>query len=84
MTTLSFKATDDLKNKIVLLAGQKGINVSATIKLLLTQALKKELGRVTENGMTVMEELAIIYSDEHDKVYGPFKTVKGLIKSLKE
>lgn len=82
MTTLSFKATDDLKKKLTLLAQQKGINMSAYIKLLLTQALKEELGRVTENGMTVAEELEILWSDYFEESNGPFTTVNALKKHL--
>ena len=63
MTTISFKAKDDLKQKLSLLAERKGINLSAFIKLLLTEALNEELNRITENGMTVGEELELLMMD---------------------
>jgi len=82
MTTLSFKAKDDLKQILTLLAERKGINVSAFIKLLLTEALNKELSRLTENGITLAEELTILESDMNNEVSGPFTTVSQLNKSL--
>lgn len=82
MTTLSFKAQDELKEKLTLLAGKKGINVSAMIKLLLTEALNEELGRVTKNGMTVAEELAILHSLKNEKAKGPFDGVMALKKRI--
>lgn len=84
MTTLSFKAEEDFKRKLQILAKQKGINMSAYIKLLLTHALKEELGRVTENGMTVKEELDILWSDYFEETFGPFSSVKELMESLKK
>lgn len=82
MKTISFKAQDDLKSTLENLAYHKGINVSAFIKLLLTESLKKELNRVTENGITVAEELAILHADANDETYGPFKTIRELKKAL--
>lgn len=84
MTTISFKAEHHLKNKLILLAKGKGINVSACIKLLLTEAIKKELNKVTENGLTLREELEILHSDLYDKTSGPFKSVDELMKALKK
>jgi Tfp pilus assembly ATPase PilU len=83
MATVSFKADDEFKKKLDLLARKKGINTSAYIKLILTKEVNGELSGVTENGLTVAEELNILGSATNDKVYGPFKTTKGLLKALK-
>ncbi|PIS03998.1 hypothetical protein COT83_03010, partial [Candidatus Peregrinibacteria bacterium CG10_big_fil_rev_8_21_14_0_10_44_7] len=77
MATISFKADDLLKKKLEKLAQKKGINTSAYIKLILTEKINGELIMTTENGLTVEEELNILYSDENDKVSGPFKTAKS-------
>ncbi len=84
MTTISFKAQDELKTTLERLAQQKGINVSACIKLLLTKAIKEELSKSTENGFTVAEELSILYSDLNDEVIGPFASVSKLKKAFKK
>ena len=84
MTTISFKAKDELKETLEFLAQQKGINVSAYIKLLLTEALKEELGQITENGLTIAEEIAILHSELNDEIAGPFTTVSQLKKALTE
>ncbi|MBI2464403.1 hypothetical protein HYV57_05600 [Candidatus Peregrinibacteria bacterium] len=84
MPTISFKADDNFKNKLELLAQKKGINTSAYIKLLLTKELKIELVEITENGLTVAEELEILASDKNDKIFGPFTTAKSTIKALKK
>lgn len=84
MTTISFKAEEQLKIKLESLAEKKGINMSAYIKLLLTKEVKNELQEMTENGLTVAEELEILRSEKEDKVYGPFKTTKSLMRALKK
>ncbi|MBI2453495.1 hypothetical protein HYV56_02210 [Candidatus Peregrinibacteria bacterium] len=84
MPTISFKADDDFKGKLELLAQKKGINTSAYIKLLLTKELKIELVEITENGLTVAEEFEILASDKNDKIFGPFTTAKSAIKALKK
>ena len=83
-TAVSFKADNELKSKLELLAKKKGINTSAYIKLVLTKGINDELVAITENGLTVQEELDILASDKNDKVYGPFRTTKSLMKALKE
>lgn len=84
MATVSFKADDDFKKKLELLARKKGINTSAYIKLILTKGLNDELIEITENGLTIAEELAIVDSDKNDKTFGPYKTTKSLMKALRE
>lgn len=83
MTTISFKADTALKDNLQTLARKKGINTSAYIKLVLTEKLEKDLSRITENGFTVAEELAILRSIKHDKRHGPYKTVDALMRALK-
>jgi|WetSurMetagenome_2_1015567.scaffolds.fasta_scaffold71709_2 predicted transcriptional regulator len=84
MTTVSFKADDDLKKNLDLIAQKKGINTSAYIKLVLTKEIKGELAEVTENGLTVAEEMNILDSAANDKVFGPFSTTKELIEAMKK
>lgn len=84
MATLSFKSDDELKKNISLLAKKKGINTSAYIKLILTKEVNNELSEITENGLTVAEELQILSSIKKDKKYGPFTTVKDFMNSLEE
>ena len=84
MTTISFKAQQDLKKNLVLLAKDKGINTSACIKLLLTEAINKELNRVTENGLTVRQEFEILDSAANDPVEGPFETAEEFMKSIED
>ena len=82
MTAISFKADDALRNHLMSLAQNAGINLSAYIKLLLTKSIKDELSRVTENGLTVAEELDLLLRDEEGETIGPFQSVKELRKSL--
>lgn len=84
MATISFKADDDFKKRLDVLAKRKGINTSAYIKLLLTKEVNGELAEVTENGLTVAEEMEILDSVAHDKVHGPFSTTAELMKALKK
>jgi hypothetical protein len=84
MATLSFKAKDDFKKQLTLLAENKGINLSALIKLLLTESLKKELSRVTENGMTVAEELELLAMDAEGDDGKVYDNVDDLIKDLND
>lgn len=83
MVTVSFKTEDSLKAKIDALALKNGINTSAYIKLILTKQVNGELSEITENGLTLAEELTILASDKNDKTHGPFKTAKSLLKALK-
>jgi len=84
MATISFKADDSFKKKLDTLAKKKGINVSAYIKLVLTEGINEDLTRITENGLTVAEELEILESEANDKVYGPFRTAKEVMKALND
>lgn len=84
MATISFKADDQLKAKLDTLAAAKGINTSAYIKLVLTKEMNHELGELTENGLTLAEEMRILAADADDKMYGPFTTAKSLMKALKK
>ena len=84
MTTISFKAEAQFKQTIEHLARDKGINTSAYLKLVLTEVIKKELSRVTENGFTVAEELAMLHSAANDPVSGPFHSVDALMRHLKK
>lgn len=84
MATISFKTDDSLKAKLEALANRKGINTSAYIKLILTEKINGELIIMTENGLTVEEELRIINSDKKDKTSGPFKTAKAVWKALND
>jgi len=83
MTTVSFKADDNLKEMLNFMAVKKGINTSAYIKLVLTEKLSEDLGRITQNGLTVAEEMEILSSAENDETEGPFSDVKSLMKALK-
>ena len=82
MATISFKADDQFKKRLEMLAKSKGINISAYIKLNMTEAMNKELSRVTENGMTVAEELEILHSMKNDEVFGPFESTVELLEAL--
>lgn len=84
MTTISFKADDNLKNQLDILAERSGINTSAYIKFILTKQIAEELSQITPNGLTVAEELSILSADKNEKMYGPFTTAKSLMKALKE
>lgn len=83
MSIITFKTTDNFKKNLILISQIKGINMSAYIKLVLTNAIKKELNRLAENGLTVSEELKIINSSLFDEKYGPFDNPDELISSLK-
>ena len=84
MTTVSFKAESDLKRNLDALARRRGINTSAFIKLLLTRELNNALAEVTENGLTVAEELAIRASDAHDPIVGPFRSAAAAMRALRK
>ncbi|MBU1703449.1 hypothetical protein KJ951_03530 [Patescibacteria group bacterium] len=84
MATISFKADDSFKKKLDALAEKKGINTSAFIKLILTKEVGCELAEMTENGLTVAEELEILDSVKNDKVLGPFSNTNDLLNALKD
>lgn len=84
MAIITFKTSEIFKKNLILISQLKGINMSAYIKLILTDALKEEMNNITKNGLTVAEELEIIQSDFFDKTYGPFKNTDDLMKALKK
>lgn len=83
MTTVSFKAEPDLKRNLDALARRRGINTSAFIKLLLTERLNRALAEITENGLTVAEELTILASDTRDEE-GPFRSAATVMRALRK
>ena len=60
MSTIAFRSDEALKRQLQHLAKSKGINLSALIKLYLTQSIKKDLNELAENGMSVAEELELL------------------------
>jgi hypothetical protein len=44
--------------------------------------IKNNLSEITENGLTVAEELEILKSEKNDKIYGPFNSAKTLVEDL--
>ena len=79
---ITFKADEKFKKNLIIISQIYGINMSAFIKMVLTSALRRELNKLTENGMTAAHELEILQSDLTDKVYGPFDNANDLINSL--
>ena len=84
MSTIAFRADDELKMKLEHIAKNKGINTSALIKLYLTTALKRDLNEITENGMTVAEELELLVMDEEGSDGKIYDNVDELIKDLND
>jgi predicted transcriptional regulator len=83
MSTIAFRADDELRMKLEHIAKNKGVNLSALIKLYLTTALKKDLNEITENGMTVAEELELLAMDAEGDT-GKTYSVDEYIKYLKK
>ena len=79
---ITFKADEKFKKNLIIISQLYGINMSAFIKMVLTNTLRKELNKLTENGMTAAHELEILKSDLSDNVYGPFNKADDLINSL--
>jgi hypothetical protein len=80
MTTIAFRSDESLRGKLEHLAKYKGINLSALIKLYLTKAVKTDLSEVTENGITVAQELEILAAQAdgtHGKAYSDVKEFIG-------
>ena len=63
---------------------ERSINLSALIKLYLTKEIKKDLNEVTENGMTVAEELELLAMAEEGSTGEVFHSADELIKHLNE
>ena len=82
MTTIAFRANDAMKKKLEYLAKHKGINTSALIKMYLTKSLKQDLNEVTENGMTVAEELELLMMDAEGDDGTVYENVNDLMKDL--
>ncbi len=59
MATIAFRADDELKKRLEIIADSKGITLSALIKLYLNQGMKLDLNEVTFSGRTVAEEMAV-------------------------
>ncbi|MFA6918335.1 MAG: hypothetical protein WC285_05960 [Candidatus Gracilibacteria bacterium] len=51
-------------------------------KLIMIKEIKNNLSEITENGLTVAEELEILKSEKNDKIYGPFNSAKTLVEDL--
>lgn len=83
MSTIAFRADDEMKMKLEHIAKNKGINLSALIKLYLTTSLKRDLNEITENGITVAEELELLIMQEEGST-GKTYSVDEYIKHLKE
>ncbi len=84
MPVITFRSDDPFKDTVEALAKRKGINVSAYIKMLLTEGMRKDLSEKTENGITVSQELAILKDDLEGKCFGPFTSVGPLMRKLKK
>lgn len=82
MSTIAFRANDKLKRQLEQLARLKGINMSSLIKLYLTKDIKRELSRITENGMTVADELELLTRMEEGDDGKEYDNVGDLIKDL--
>ena len=84
MSTIAFRADDELKMKLEHIAKNKGINTSALIKLYLTTALKKDLNEITENGMTIAEELELLIMKEEGGDGKVYNNVDDLMNDLND
>lgn len=76
MSQISFQADDNLKQRLKMLAKQKGINTSACIKLILKKELDEELGPQLEDVETLH------WIRKNDPKEGPFESAKELIEHL--
>jgi len=57
MAMIAFRADDEFKKQLDAIAENKGINLSALIKLYLKRAVKADLQEITMQGNTVAEAL---------------------------
>jgi len=80
MTTIAFRVDDNFKTKLEVIAKNKGINISSLIKMYLTSALKKDLNEITENGMTIAEELELLIMKEEGGNGKMYSNTKDLLK----
>jgi antitoxin component of RelBE/YafQ-DinJ toxin-antitoxin module len=67
MATVAFKTEESFKDTLSRLAKLKGITLSALIKLYLTASVKKELSVVTENGLTMAEEIEVLIREQEGR-----------------
>lgn len=84
MSTIAFRVDENLKRELEHLAKRNGISLSALIKMYITKAKNRDLNELTENGMTVSEELELLVMDSEKfdgKTYGLDEYIKH-IKSL--
>ena len=84
MSTIAFRADNELKLKLEHIAKNKGINLSALVKLYLTVMIKKDLNEITENGMTVAEELELLIMREEGGDGKTYESVEDLMKDLND
>lgn len=84
MSIIAFRPEKDLKHQLEHLARHKGINLSALIKMYLKQAVIKDLNEVTENGMTVAEELELLVMRAEGGTGKVYYGVDEYLKSLEE
>ena len=82
MTTIAFKTQEEFKTVLEKVAGLKGISLSALIKLYLTDRLRDELSAITENGMTLGEELEILLTIQEGSYSKAYDDVEELIRDL--
>jgi len=84
MTTIAFRANEEVRKQLEAIAKNKGINLSAVIKLYLTQGIKSGLNEITINGMTVAEELELLAQAKDGGTGEIYDNVEDFIKSLDE
>lgn len=82
MTTIAFRADENLKKELEHLAKRNGISLSSLIKMYLTKAKNHDLNEITENGMTVAEELELLIMHEEGDDGKVYDNVADLIKDL--
>jgi hypothetical protein len=83
MTTIAFKADNNFKIALEKVSDMKGITLSALIKMYLTKNLKEELSEITQNGITVGEELDLLFALEKGSDGKVYSNVELLIDDLK-
>lgn len=83
MTQISFKADNEFSIKLKLAAKSKGITPSAYMKLNLKKQIDGDLSELTENGLTIAEEQAILEAVRSDNAIGPFDNIEEAIEALK-
>ena len=82
MTAIAFKTENHFKTALEKLAKLKGISLSALIKMYLMNAMKEELSQITENNMTLGEELEILLTLQDGGDGKIYDDVENLIRDL--